>query len=359
MKVFFVVHSFDRKDRGGVLKVVTDLSESFINRGRKDINVVSLGAVTEPAFQLDKDVIFHSLQMQKHNTVAYQGIHKFKWFVEAYKNLLDLVLSNKDAIWITSSPPLSLLFAYIKLRHKISVIGCDHISTLYKRSFLIGKFRIELLKQLDVMVALTPPDTEYYIKHGINGVFIPNGIDFSKIKPIENQRKYIVFVGRFHEVKQPLKAMELFINSDLFKRGFVLRMFGHGKLLDQMQQYIRDNRYEDYFEIITNESNQDNIFKDAYAMLMTSSVEGFPMVLLEAIARNVPCLAFDCPYGPATIIQNGKNGYIIEDNVDDFVNKFNKLQSLHNVNIHETIQQFSIEYVTNVWFDVFNKLAKA
>lgn len=358
MKVIFVVHSFDNKDRGGVLKVVSDLTDSFATRTNLDVQVVSFRKVETLAFSLGNTTKLVSLNLNNYNTTSYRGLKKILWFSEAYNSISSTILDNKDAIWITSSPPITLLFSILKRKFNIKVIGCDHISTVYGKRFPFDLLRYSLIRKLDLMIALTPPDRDFYISKKIRSVFIPNAIDFSKIKKISNERKYVVFIGRFHDVKQPLKAMQLFLESEIYKKGFKMRLFGHGILYQEIVDFIDDNKCQDFFEVITDESNQDNLFKDAYALLMTSKVEGLPMVLLEAISRNVPCLAFDCPYGPATIIKNGINGFIIKDDVNDFKSKFAQLENINCNEISNTISEFSIENVTNQWINLFKILNK-
>ena len=55
----------------------------------------------------------------------------------------------------------------------------------------------------------------------------------------------------------------------------------------------------------------------ATAFLMTSDTEGFPLVLLEAIARGVPLVAMDCAFGPAEIVQPGTNGWLVPMGAED------------------------------------------
>lgn len=49
----------------------------------------------------------------------------------------------------------------------------------------------------------------------------------------------------------------------------------------------------------------------ASALLLASDSEGFPTVLLEAIARGVPLISMDCDFGPREIIEPGANGWLV------------------------------------------------
>ncbi len=50
----------------------------------------------------------------------------------------------------------------------------------------------------------------------------------------------------------------------------------------------------------------------ASLLLLTSAMEGFGLILVEALARGVPVAAMDCDFGPREIIQTGKNGWLID-----------------------------------------------
>ena len=56
--------------------------------------------------------------------------------------------------------------------------------------------------------------------------------------------------------------------------------------------------------------------------VMTSQMEGLPMVLLEAKSWGLPLVSFDIMTGPSDIIQDGINGYLIEEgNIDEMAER--------------------------------------
>jgi glycosyltransferase involved in cell wall biosynthesis len=59
---------------------------------------------------------------------------------------------------------------------------------------------------------------------------------------------------------------------------------------------------------------QKNPFKyiaRSKALILSSDMEGFPMVLIEAMACSTPVVATRCPSGPDEIITDGKNGFLV------------------------------------------------
>ncbi|MES0389760.1 glycosyltransferase, partial [Proteus mirabilis] len=97
-------------------------------------------------------------------------------------------------------------------------------------------------------------------------------------------------------------------------------------------------------KIIKDEINIDNIYKNAYALILTSKIEGFGMVLIEAISKGVPCVAYDCPNGPRNIIQNGLNGYLIPiNNRELFIDSLIKIKNIKkDLNFINSIKKFDL-----------------
>ncbi|WP_333667334.1 glycosyltransferase [Acinetobacter guillouiae] len=346
MRICFVVHTFDKKDRGGVLRVISQLANQLVNH--YSVEILSFGIINELAYELNSKINLISLNMENYNTSYYKGLKKANWFKEAY-NCINSELSQ-DRIWITSSPPISLLFAFLKLENKKRrVIGCDHTSTIYKKNLIIQYFRNFLLSKLDVMVALTPQDQEYYKSNGIKSVCIPNGIDLKDISKEHNSRRFLIYVGRLNEEKQPFKAIDFYMSSSLPKENIKMRIYGHGDYEQEVNTYINENGLENFIQVIKGETDPNVIYKDAFALILTSKIEGFGLVLVEAMSRNIPCLSFKIPYGPLNIISENVNGFFISDDGSDFDEKILLIKGLSLDTIYLSVLEYDSESVMKKW----------
>lgn len=104
-------------------------------------------------------------------------------------------------------------------------------------------------------------------------------------------------------------------------------------------------------------------YAESSIYVLSSRFEGFGLVLVEAMSCGVPCVSFNCPHGPAEIIENDVNGILVENgNVVALANAIEDLIVNENKRIemgkkaHEMVQKYSQDNVMEVWVELFNKL---
>lgn len=100
-------------------------------------------------------------------------------------------------------------------------------------------------------------------------------------------------------------------------------------------------------------------------LLMTSCYETFGLVLPEAMSCGLPVVAFDCPYGPADIISDGEDGFLILNrSIEDYVDKV--CQLMENEELRREMGQKGVlsaqRYVANQvmpqWMQLFEQILK-
>ena len=92
--------------------------------------------------------------------------------------------------------------------------------------------------------------------------------------------------------------------------------------------------------------------------VMSSVFEGFAMVLLEAMSCGLPCVSFDCPYGPRNVITDGEDGFLVEylnsqalaDQICNLIEN-EELRKRMGSNGRRNVLRFSRETIMPQWVD--------
>ena len=100
-------------------------------------------------------------------------------------------------------------------------------------------------------------------------------------------------------------------------------------------------------------------------LLMTSRFEPFGLVLPEAMSCGLPVVAFNCPYGPADIISDGEDGFLIKNkDIYDYVEKVCLLMENEDMRIKMgkagvlSSQRFKASNIMPQWIQLFSQLSK-
>lgn len=167
----------------------------------------------------------------------------------------------------------------------------------------------------DYIVTLTERDMQNYRqklgrKDRICAIYNPMEFTSEEEKTVERE-KILITVGRLTKVKGTDLLAEIapvILSQQKDWKWYVLGEGEDRKILEQARDQYQ---LQDQLILTGNVSDVEQYLRKASIYVMTSRAEGLPMCLLEAMGCEVACVSFDIQTGPAEIIEDGKNGFLI------------------------------------------------
>lgn len=224
---------------------------------------------------------------------------------------------------------------------------------------------IKYIKRLDALIVLTHEDAKQW-GHLNNLRVIPNMLSFLPVEKAELENKTVITVGRL----EPQKGYDYLVDiwSPVFAKhpDWKLFVFGTGADLKKIQSQIKESNLEDNIVIKqpTKEIEKELLSGSIY--LMSSRYEGFPMVLVEAMACGLPAVSFRCPCGPSDIIRDSVDGFLVDvGDVQTMSNKINyliensELRKKMGMQARVNIKRYSQDSVMNLWNNFFIEITSA
>jgi len=181
--------------------------------------------------------------------------------------------------------------------------------------------------------------------------------DTDKIKTIENKNsvKKLITVGRLSKIKGQLRLLDILSKLEY---PFQFTIIGSGTYEQKIYDKIKEHNLEDKVNHIkyTDKVLEELIKHDMF--LQGSYSEGFPNALLESCSVGVPVIAFKAPGGTKEIIDNGINGYIVE-NEEDYISKLKEDRIWDPKIVKDTVyKKFNSKKILKEYEDLFLEVVK-
>jgi len=361
MKLLYIVPKLNNE--GGVARVLSLKLNYFVEKFGYEIHVLTQNKGNFPLFySFNEKIVFHDMILD--GTI-------FNFFNSFRKSLKERIKTIQPKAIVVCDNGLKAFTIPLILSNEIPIIfechGSKFIEEKQMKSDLISKIKLSLkyrfkdfaANKFSKVVALSNESlNEWNVKNGLvipNPCWIQNDI-FSDLKS-----KKVIAVAR-NSYEKGLDRL-LLIWEKVVKKypDWILEIYGDS--ITDWQPIVSDLGLKSC--IILNEPVKDisERYLASSVFVMTSRSEGFPMALLEALASGLPCVAYDCPTGPRAIINDGANGFLIEDgNVDSFVQKLESLIEDKNLrlqmgkNAKESVKKYEIDSIMQQWKSLFEIL---
>lgn len=197
----------------------------------------------------------------------------------------------------------------------------------------------------------------------------PVTIDASdyKFSPEEKQKE-VLYVGRLeHNQKRVNRVIETWGFIEEHNPNWKLTIVGDGperSNLEQISNNIGLKRVS-----FVGFQNPNEYYKRAAVLMLTSEYEGFPLVIAECMSFGVVPIVYGSYSAVYDIIENGKNGAIVEPkngkfNVQTCVNVLlglmNNNDGLRKMSAKamQASKQYSIEHIYEQWSNTLNSIIK-
>lgn len=341
---------------GGAEKVILTLVNEFLLMGH-EVHLIIFNNIIE--VDIPNNLNLHII----HNKSKFTTMFKLKNLMkELEKNeSFDLVLSN-----------LPETDYYIKKLNHPKMFFCIH--TTLSKAYIENKNYIKKLKRKmrfylryknqNIITVSNGVKDDILIKMNIkpkNIQTIYNPINFETINKLSletnpiQEKDYIVHIGNYGKVKCHELLLKAYKSSNINLKLILIGKDVKNNTINLVKKLNIEDRviFTDYIK------NPYPILKNAKLLIMSSSYEGFSMVLAEALALKVIPISTNCESGPSEILIDELKNNLVPINNETALSKkilevLNNYESFNNLNYEKFIKKFEAREIAKQYINLIN-----
>lgn len=228
---------------------------------------------------------------------------------------LCISLGGKEIAFLRHLPCRTIAEMHFAMDQRRQLIEANHKSLFWS---LVGEVRtwqlVQAVKPLERLVVLTDADKTDWQRSGCTNVMcIPNpcSLDGQKVSIKSAKSKTILAVGRLHEQKGFDLLLQAWKPIEKTYSDWSLRIVGEGPKRAELEAQIESQGLKRVV-LAGATNNVLDEYEAASIFVLSSRYEGLPLALIEAMWSGLPCIAFDCPQGPAELLAENR-GWLVPD----------------------------------------------
>jgi len=294
---------------GGIERVLTNLSEHFVNRGHRVIYVACRSG--NHFYKLSNEVIFREPSFIHTASAKFKALNYYKTIRFIRKQIKefkpDTILSFGDII-----NPLALMANY-RLGYPIYI--SDRISPKQKLGYTKDFLKKITYPHATGIIAQSSIAAAYkreVFGNDINVTIIPNALrEVKECTNVKGKRKWVIGVGRLSFEKGFDRLIEAFAKIK-DNEEWKLVLAGDGPVRKELEKLVAELGVKNRVAFLGMIKDVDSFLAEGSIFVLPSRCEGFPNALCEAMASPLPCISFDS-VSASDIIENRVSGVVIPD----------------------------------------------
>lgn len=353
---------------GGVERILVDKMNYLVRHYVYDVYMITSDqGGHEIPYDLDERVHFIDLNIRFHTRYKYKLLRRlieYRKLSRLYHHKLQeqLLQIRPDVIVCTTFQNIMPL---LRIKGDIPLVVESHLNFMHPDS-LLHKIQMWLnnywIGKAEAVVTLTNGDAEDWRKVS-NCVFvIPNLVnlnDFTKYSDCTSKR--VLFVGRFEEQKNIGELFSIWQQVHPKFPDWKMVLYGDGSLWEEYKRAA--DALNINIEVHKSNSEIMEVYRNNSILVLASLYEPFGLVIPEAMSCGLPVVSYDSAFGPASIISDGRNGFLVPvHHLQAFAERLCQLmgnEALRKEMGHlamESSQRFSADKIMPLWKELFEQL---
>lgn len=309
---------------------MSELIDFFNRKPNLELHLVLFGLSREVFYEIPSSVIIHKPDFVFDNKKRFWHTIKTIFFIrKIVKKINPTSILSYGELW-------NNLVLLALLRTSYPVFISDRCQPNKSIGKLHDFLRKQLYKKADGVIAQTAKAKAIYeagLVKNKNITVIGNPIQQQIATSIQRE-KIVLSVGRLIKSKHHDELIKIFarLNQPDWKLVIVGGDALKQKNTAKLNQLISSLNAHNSVVLAGNQKDVASYYKRSSIFAFTSSSEGFPNVIGEALSFGLPVVSFDCVAGPADMIEEGKNGNLITlFDYEDFAVKLKRLMDDHDL----------------------------
>jgi glycosyltransferase involved in cell wall biosynthesis len=357
LKVLFVISSLAA---GGAQRVIVDLGAWLVERGY-DVTLLTYSDPALDHFHAPHGVKRVPLRLLWDSTGP---IDMFFSNLRRLRTLRATVRGLRPDVIVSFIDITNVLTLLSTLGLQMPVIISERIHPSYHPIGLRWRLLRRLTYPLSSALVVQTEGIAAWARAAVTPVrvrIIPNPLP-RRAWPLGRMREPIVLgIGRLHRQKGFDLLIDAFAKSGL-PRNWRLVLVGEGPERASLAERIAELGLQDRVEMPGEVPDPQNWLARAAMFVLSSRYEGFPNVILEAMACGTPVLAFDCPTGPRDILHEGAGMVLPPEDIHALAHGIQRLANDPNrrdalaQTASESLHKFAPERINALWLNLMHSV---